>query len=134
MFPVVTVIKTGESRVTFPVHVFGIHISERMARNRNNPKRVAALAKARQRLGNWMGNEPSLQDMSLAALRLKAGLSQAELAERLNTSQPNVARMERMPNDPKISTVRAWAEALHVSVTEVLQAIENTYQMAHTNE
>jgi predicted nucleotidyltransferase/DNA-binding XRE family transcriptional regulator len=55
----------------------------------------------------------------LRAARRRAGLSQAELAERAGTSQPAVARRERGSDQPTLSTLRrllyACGEELELS-------------------
>ncbi|HEV8470140.1 MAG TPA: helix-turn-helix transcriptional regulator [Candidatus Limnocylindria bacterium] len=48
----------------------------------------------------------------LASQRVRAGLSQAELAERMRTSQSAIARLEAGSRDVKISTVFRYAMAL----------------------
>lgn len=74
-----------------------------------------------------MEQEEALQQpMALAALRLRAGLSQAELAQRLKTSQPNIARFEKSPDNPTLDSIRGWANALSVEVMDVINAIEAT--------
>lgn len=103
-----------------------ISIQDRAFRLKDRPGRSAAIVKARARLGNWMQSEPELQQFGLAALRLKAGLSQRELATKLETSQPNIARMEREPSNPTLSSIKAWATALGVDVIDVIAAIEQT--------
>ncbi len=98
-------------------------VSARMARLEANPRRAKALAAARHRLGNWMANE-KLPDMGLAALRLKAGLSQKTLADKLGTQQSNISRWEKSPGDMQYSTIKSLATALHTTLAEVIAAIE----------
>ena len=45
-------------------------------------------------------------------LRTEAGLTQAELAERMGTTQSAVARLETTAMDAKISTVERYADSL----------------------
>jgi len=52
----------------------------------------------------------------LADEREVAGLTQAEVAARMATSQPAVARMEAGEIDPKLSTVDRYAKALGKSM------------------
>jgi DNA-binding XRE family transcriptional regulator len=49
---------------------------------------------------------------ALADARERAGLTQAEVAERMGTSQPAVARLERAEADPRLSTVERYAEVV----------------------
>lgn len=48
----------------------------------------------------------------LIAERRAAGLSQAEVADRMGTSQPAVARVEAGAVDVRLSTLRRYAEAV----------------------
>jgi DNA-binding XRE family transcriptional regulator len=48
----------------------------------------------------------------LAAQRRAAGLSQAEVAERMGTSQPAIARLEAGEVDVRMSTVERYAAAI----------------------
>jgi hypothetical protein len=48
----------------------------------------------------------------LIAERRAAGLSQAEVADRMGTSQPAVARVEAGVVDVRLSTLRRYAEAV----------------------
>jgi transcriptional regulator with XRE-family HTH domain len=50
--------------------------------------------------------------MTLAEQRRRAGLSQAELAARMETSQAAVARIESGHGAPKWTTIERYAEAL----------------------
>jgi predicted transcriptional regulator len=50
----------------------------------------------------------------LVARRRAAGLSQGEVAERMGTSQPAVARLEAGQVDARMSTVQRYADAVGV--------------------
>ena len=41
----------------------------------------------------------------LAKERERKGLTQAQVAERMGTTQPYIARLERASNDPRLSTL-----------------------------
>ena len=56
----------------------------------------------------------------LAELRRELGLSQIELAERLNVQQGAVSRMER-PGDIKVSSLREYCQSLGGSLTLMAQ-------------
>lgn len=60
----------------------------------------------------------------LVELRKKLGLTQAEIAERMNTSQPAVAAFERVENDPKLSTIRRYAMAVGLLIDHVVEVDE----------
>jgi DNA-binding XRE family transcriptional regulator len=57
----------------------------------------------------WEALEPAYQ---IARLRIMRGLTQAELAEKVGTKQPSIARIENGTTEPKISNLRRIAEAL----------------------
>jgi transcriptional regulator with XRE-family HTH domain len=57
----------------------------------------------------WEASEPAYQ---IARLRILRGLTQAELAQRVGTKQPSIARLESGRDEPKISFLRRVAEAL----------------------
>jgi len=48
--------------------------------------------------------------------RTAAGLSQQELAERLNTTQSAIARLESGTHTPSVSTLKRVAEATHAKL------------------
>ena len=52
---------------------------------------------------------------ALIAARLAAGLSQAELAERVGTKQPAIARLESGSSEPSLAMLKRLAKALNVS-------------------
>ena len=61
-----------------------------------HPIRAAAIVKGRQRLAKVTENRnPGLK--LLSTIRLAAGLSQAELAEAMNMTQADIARLEKIP-------------------------------------
>lgn len=52
----------------------------------------------------------------LVKLRRAAGLTQAQLAERMGVSQQAVHKFERRDSDPKLSTLRRYANAVEAIV------------------
>jgi len=56
----------------------------------------------------------------LRALRLAAGLTQAELARRTGIHRPNIARVEAGRHTPSLETLARLAAAIGVSTTRVL--------------
>jgi len=48
---------------------------------------------------------------AMIAARARAGLSQAELAERMGTTQSTIARLEGGRVNPSMATLRRYAEA-----------------------
>ena len=57
----------------------------------------------------------------LAKERQRQQVSQKELAARLATKQPALARMERGHRDPKLSTLEAYVSALGKRLTWVIE-------------
>lgn len=87
-----------------------------------DPRRTAFLAQARERLANTLyADEPE----TLSALRLAAGLSQAQLAVKVSTSQPHIARIEKGQTDPSTDVIARIAQALGVDEARVYGAIRN---------
>ena len=58
----------------------------------------------------------------LRALRVAAGLTQAELARRTGIHRPNIARVEAGRHTPSLETLSRLASAIGVSPTRVLEA------------
>jgi transcriptional regulator with XRE-family HTH domain len=57
---------------------------------------------------------------NLKKARFRAGLTQAELAEKAGTTQTTVARIERDAVQPEVTTVRKLAKALDASIADLL--------------
>ena len=57
--------------------------------------------------------------MKIARLRKFLGITQAELAERCETSQQQIAKIEGGVVDPRLSTLRRIAEALGCEVADL---------------
>lgn len=62
--------------------------------------------------------------LSLRTLRLRKGLSQAQLAEAIGTQQPHIARIERGQADPQLDTCRRIARTLGVDLNTLGQALQ----------
>lgn len=62
--------------------------------------------------------------VGLAALRLRRGWSQRDLANAIGVLQPHIARLESGRNDPSLGTVRKLAAALGVTIDELARAFE----------
>lgn len=58
----------------------------------------------------------------IATVRKEKGWTQAELAEKLNVTDKAVSRWERGLGFPDINTVKPLADALEVSVSEIMQS------------
>jgi len=97
--------------------------SSRRTRLESDPKKAAALVRARRRIAEAIQDDDCL---SLTKLRLRAGLSQTQLASLMNTKQPAIARLERGDSDPTLSTIEKLARALGVGKDAILTAFEKT--------
>lgn len=53
--------------------------------------------------------------------RFRAGLTQAELAEKAGTTQTTVARIERDAVQPEVTTIRKLAGALGIPIADLLE-------------
>lgn len=58
----------------------------------------------------------------LVQLRKSAQLSQKQIADRLGISQAAVSTFERYENDPKLSTIRRYSQAVGALVTHVVES------------
>lgn len=103
----------------------GISSVDRSARIKSNPLRAAAIAKGRQRLAK-VADQRNPGFRPLSTLRLTAGLSQAELADKMDMKQPNIARFEKKPGDPSLSTLQRLAAVLGIDIGDVIAAVEAT--------
>ena len=77
-----------------------LEIGARTKRNPDYPRILAAAERTRALV------------RALADARERAGLTQAEVARRMGTTQPAVARLERGEADPRLSTVERYAEVV----------------------
>lgn len=59
---------------------------------------------------------------NIVYFREKAGLSQRELADRAGLSPGIIGQYETNRKTPRLETLRRLAEALHVSVAELISA------------
>lgn len=91
-----------------------------LGHNERSPERAALMAAARRALNEAVY---SGEQGTLTSLRLAAGMSQAQLAERVGTSQSHIARIERGQNDPSTGVVERIANALGVDAPTAFQAI-----------
>jgi len=107
----------------------GVLAHDYMKAQEANPAMAAALQRIRARVG---ASAAGLPGAGLAALRLKAGLSQAQLAQRLQTQQPSVARWERNPEQMTLPTIRQMAAALGVKEQAIFDVLANFVQEQRT--
>lgn len=94
-----------------------------------NPSHASALVRARQRLATHA--EDVAQKTTVASLRLKAGLSQAKIAELLGNSQSSYSLIESGRRaDVLLSTFEKLVAIFQVSRDELAAALENTKEKA----
>lgn len=97
-----------------------IGIDELVAEFEADPEMAPLLGKARREIAReWYADGVP----TLARLRLEAGLSQAQLATRVGTSQSHVARIELGQVDPGTDLIARIAAALGASPTRAFEAI-----------
>lgn len=92
----------------------------------SNARHASALARARQRLAAHV--EDDAKKTTVASLRLKAGLSQARIAELLGNSQSSYSLIESGRRDILHSTFEKLAAILLVSRDDLAAALKNTQQ------
>ena len=98
-------------------------IEEILARSEADPRRAAALQRARQRLGERL---EQADPVTLASLRLRRGLSQEALARAIGNSQPSYSKIEAGKTDVQFSTFEKLVNALGVSRDELASALNAT--------
>ncbi|WP_439518488.1 helix-turn-helix domain-containing protein [Hydrogenophaga sp.] len=94
-------------------------VEDYLAEQEADPEMAAALARARAKISSKVAQQSA---GGLAALRLNAGLSQQQLAERIGAHQPSVARWERKPEQMTYSTIVLIAGALGVPEQAIFDA------------
>lgn len=57
--------------------------------------------------------------------RIRAGLTQGELAQKLGISYQSIGQWERSQRNPKLDTIRKIAEALDVSMNDLFEIPKN---------
>lgn len=91
-----------------------------------SPADAQALADGRR----WVGQQFYAQGMTLAGLRLAAGLSQRQLAEACGIEQPHVSRYESGRHEPSLTLAARMAGALGVGLDTLFAAWSSTHQQA----
>ena len=81
------------------------------------------LSGERQELIKARASQIRLEELTLRHLREKLGLSQSELAERLEVKQPAVSKMERRQN-LELNTLRSVVNALGGTI-EIIVRVPN---------
>lgn len=81
---------------------------------------LSKLPRERQEFIEVRASQIHLEEITLRHLREKLGLSQAELAERLEVQQPAVSKLERRQNF-ELNTLRAVVNALGGSMDIIIR-------------
>lgn len=102
----------------------GLSLTDFISTISADPATKKRLQNAREKISVFAKDEKSGRD-TLASLRLKAGLSQADLANIIGATQPYIAKLERGTSDFRASTIRKLASALEVSVETIVNLNEN---------
>ena len=108
-------------------HAPEVHGQDALAfskRRASDPQRAARLKAMRQRIGNAL--DQNSQTLDLAGLRLRAGLSQQQLAQLMETQQPSVARWEREPASMRVGNMLRLAKVLGVDAATIAVAISSS--------
>ena len=112
-----------EAKLVFsPIPAEYTEVDGVMKRYESDPKRAAALARARLRISDAVvvKGKPTL-----ASLRLGRGLSQVSLANSIGTSQSRLSRIETGLDDILHSTFEKLVGALDVSRDQLAEALAN---------
>lgn len=95
-------------------------IDERIAQSEAQADRKTKIMEARRKIAQaFYADSPSL-----AAMRLKNGLSQAALAKLVGTSQSHIARLEKGEDDIRLSTARRLADALDADLETIANSLK----------
>jgi DNA-binding XRE family transcriptional regulator len=98
-----------------------VDIDDLVADLEQDPELKAELALARQ----WVGQGIVEADRpTLRSLRLRAGLTQAQLASGVGLRQPNISSFEAGQRVPSVPTLRRLAKVLNVSTDELLASLD----------
>lgn len=74
----------------------------------------------------WVADEFYAGQQTLSSLRLRAKLTQRQLAEKCGVEQPHISRYETGRVEPKITHASKMAGALGVSLDDFAQAFKNS--------
>lgn len=106
-------------------------ISELTTKFANSPERIAALEFARKSV---IGDLYQEDGNTVKTYRLKQGISQAQLAEAIGTSQPHIARIERGTENITLDTCRRIAGVLKIDLNTLDDAIRTQQTLFEKNK
>ena len=81
----------------------------------------------------WVSDQFYSTNRTLAAIRLAAGFSQAQLARQCGMEQPHISRYESGRHEPSISTAAVLARGLGLSLDEFALAWAATRAQAEAS-
>jgi ribosome-binding protein aMBF1 (putative translation factor) len=120
------VIAIVENLSCFPLPEKYRELDDVVKRSEQIPSRQLAINRARQKLAVKARDDGKI---TLVALRLEAGLSQAKLAELLGNSQSGYSLIESGKRDIFYATFERLREILNVSRDTLAEAIKNTQEI-----
>lgn len=89
----------------------------------NNPEDAKKLATARAAVAERLYEKG--RD-TLASLRMRAGLSQRQLADKLQKAQPHISRFEAGTHEPLLNLANDYAQVLGVTLEKFFEAWKRT--------
>lgn len=105
----------------------GMEASAYLAKLELDPEMAAAMRSMRKQLAMVRTQNEAC---SLSILRMRAGLSQAQLATAMETSQPNIARWEKDPEQMTAKSIRRMANVLQVKEQAIHDAMQPENSLA----
>lgn len=109
----------------------GAEVGQFLAEQERDPEMAAAMAAMRQRIA---AERSKHAPPTLTVLRQRAGLSQTQLAAAMKTSQPNIARWEKDPEQMTAKSIKRMAAALHVKEQDIHDAMNHQPQSVLEHE
>jgi ribosome-binding protein aMBF1 (putative translation factor) len=114
-----------EAQVVFsPIPKDFVAINQLMAQFEGDPRKTVALRNARKKLAESSKSEDG--KLTLATLRLGRGMSQSVLAQKINTSQSRLSRIETGIDEIYFSTFEKLKTALNISRDELAVALQGS--------
>lgn len=80
--------------------------------------------------GAWVADTVYQGPATLATLRLRAGLSQKELAQKCGLEQPHISRYESGRHEPGVFQAQVMASALGVTLEQLVLALHEAAEIA----
>jgi len=112
----------GDASVTFDLPEGALTREDLMTRiYANDPERKKRDMHFQKRMFAGMARQVKAGTLNpIRFARIKAGLDQRELARKVGMSASNLARLEKVGTNPRLSTLRKIADALSITVEELV--------------